>query len=89
MKYKTKWLKNIKSYGDKTGKTITEEIIFVKRHLFHQSASLQKKKNDRLFSCFRHFDHDSHKLCESTDIAFVFRSEPSINIFLKVTKTIF
>ena len=29
MKYKTKWLKNIKSYGDKTGKTITEEIIFV------------------------------------------------------------
>ena len=40
-------------------------------------------------SHFHHFDHHFHELCQKVDIAFAFWPEPSINIFLKFTKTRF
>lgn len=69
----------------KTSKTNTEKIIFVSGILFHQPPYLQEK--NPLDSRFHCFEHHLNELCRNADIAFAYRSEPSINIFLEFPKT--
>ena len=64
----------------KLAKQPSRESFLYSGILFHQSVCLQEKDPSDIF--FHYFGRSFHKLCQSTDVEFPFRSEPSINIFL-------